>query len=361
VKVSLVLRAVGVSTIAAIGLAACGSDNSSGGSTPGASANGCPSGTATGQGSTFQQTIEQQWISKYAAQCSGAHLTYTGVGSGAGIQQFGAGTTDYAGSDVVMVDTEQSAADQACGSPAIHIPITAGGVAIIYNLKGVDSLKLSAATLAKIFSGSIKSWNDPAIKADNPGVTLPGTTIKSYHRADASGTTAVFSGFLDALAKSDWSLGADKELTWPSGQAATGSDGVTAGVKATNGGITYAEISYAKQNNLPTASVKGAAGGYTPISGDTVAQALDSGFSVTGTGDNLAGSLDFTKMKGYPISTVSYVIVCSKYKDSGKGALVKGFLEYAVGDGQAEADALGFAALPSALAAQSKQSIDSIS
>lgn len=365
-KVSLGMRAAGLTAVAAIGLAGCGSDSNGSTSNSGTngsdnSAAGCATGTVTGQGSTFQQAMEQQWISDFTSKCSGAQITYTGVGSGAGIQQFGSGTTDYAGSDVAMVDTEQAAADKACGSPAIHVPITAGGVAVIYNLKGVDNLQLSASTIAKIFSGKVTKWNDPAIKTDNPGASLPATAIKTYHRADDSGTTAVFSGFLNADAKKDWSLGTDKHIDWPSGQGATGSDGVTAGVKQTDGGITYAEISYAKQNSLPTAKVKGASGDYTELTGDTVSQALDSGFSVTGTGNDLKGTLDFTKMQGYPISTVSYVIACSKYKDSGKGALVKAFLQYAIGDGQSSADSLGFAPLPTSLVTKAKQSIDSIS
>ncbi len=361
-KVSLLMRAVGVSAVAAVGLTACGSNSngSTGADNGSTTAAGCASGSATGQGSTFQLTIEQQWISKFTTQCPDAHITYTGVGSGAGIQQLGAGTTDFAGSDVTMLDTEQAAADKTCGSPAIHVPITAGGVAVIYNLEGVDNLQLSAPTIAKIFTGKVKTWDDPAIKQENPGTDLPGTAIKTYHRADASGTTAVFSGFLDAVAKSDWPLGADKEINWPSGQGATGSDGVTAGVKQTEGGITYSEVSYAKQNNLPTAKVKGAVGDYTDISADTVSQALDSGFEVTGSGNDLKGTLDFTKMDGYPISTVSYVIVCSTYSDAAKADLIKAYFDYALTDGQSEADALGFAPLPESLAQQGKQSIDSI-
>ena len=365
-KVSLVVRAVGISTVVALGLAACGSDNNTantgsgdGGST--GSAQGCASGSLTGQGSTFQQSIEQQWASEFAGKCSGAQVTYTGVGSSAGIQQFGNGTIDFAGSDATMVDTEQAAADKACGSPAITVPVTAGGVAIIYNIKGVNSLNLSAKTLAGIFSGTIKTWNDAAIKADNGGASLPNEPIKTYHRADGSGTTKVFSAFLDTVAKGTWKLGSDKELNWPSGQGATGSDGVTQGVKNTEGGITYAEVSYAKQNNLPTAKVKGTSGDYAEISGDTVSQAIDSGFTVTGTGNDLAGSLDFTKMQGYPISTVSYVIACSKYKDAAKGSLVKAYLTYALGDGQSKADSLGFAPLPSSLLDKAKSSAGSIS
>ena len=364
-KVSLAMRAVGISAVAAIGVAGCGSNSNgstSAGGNGGSSASGCATGTISGQGSTFQQAMEQQWSSDFANKCSGAQITYTGVGSGAGIQQFGLGNADFAGSDVTMLPDEQSAADKACGSTAISVPITAGGVAIIYNLKGVDNLQLSGPTLAQIFAGKVKTWNDTAIKQDNPGTTLPSTAIKVYHREDDSGTTAVLTGFLDAVAHSDWPNGAGKEATRITvGQAATGSDGVTAGVSQTDGGITYAEVSYAKQKNLPTAKVKGE-GNYTAISADSVSQALASAFTVTGTGNDLAGKLDFTKMtQGYPISTVSYALVCSQYKDATKGKLVKAYFDYAATTGQQSADSLGFAPLPADLASKAKASIDSIS
>lgn len=358
-RLPLAARAVGVTAVVALGLAACGSDNNASSNTSGSA--GCASGSLTAQGSTFQQNIEKQWTSDFHTKCSGAQISYTGTGSGAGIQQFGSGTADFAGSDAVMKPDEQTAADKRCGGTAIHIPVTAGGVAIIYNLKGVDNLKLSAPTLAGIFDGTIKTWDNAKIKADNPGVKLPSTAVQAFHRADGSGTTKVFTGFLAAVAKADWSLGSDKEINWPSGQAAKGSDGVVAGVKQTDGGITYAEVSFAKQNSLPTAAVKGATGDFTQISGDTVSSAIDSGFSVSGSGNDVSGKLDFTKMQGYPISTVSYVIACQKYSDSAKGKLVKAFLKYAVTDGQAAADQLGFAPLPQSLVTKDQAAIDSIS
>jgi phosphate transport system substrate-binding protein len=361
VKVSLIMRAVGISTVAALGLTACGSNNNAGSTGGSGGPAGCVSGSLTGQGSTFQEPMEKQWSSDYAGKCSGAQVTYTGTGSGAGIQQFGSATIDFAGSDVAMAPDEQAAANKACGSTAIHVPVTAGGVAVIYNLPGVTNLQLSAATLAGIFDGKIKTWSDRKVTDDNPGVKLPGTTIKTFHRADGSGTTAVFSAFLTADAPSAWTLGSDKTLNWPSGQAATGSSGVTAGVKQTAGGITYAEVSYAKQSNLPTAQVKGASGGYAALSGTAVSQAIDTGFTVTGTGNDLAGKLDFTTMQGYPISTVSYAIVCTKYKDASKGMLVKDYLDYAVTNGQGAAGQLGFAPLPSSLLNKAEQSLSGVS
>ena len=353
-KVSLVMRTAGIATVAALGLAACGggSGGSSGSST-----------SLSPQGSTFQQSLEQQWATKYHAAHSSAQITYSGTGSTAGIQQFTSGKIPFAGSDVTMTSQEQSQANSACGSTALTIPVTSGGVAIMYNLPSVTSpLNLSAATVAGIFMGKITTWNDAQIAADNPGTTLPSTPISVYHRADGSGTTDVLSGFLTATAPSVWTLGVNKEFSsWPTGTGATGSSGVAQGVKSTVGGITYAEITYAQQDNLQTAAIKGASGGFVKISPATVAKSINSGFSITGTGNDLAGSLSFTSMTGYPISTVSYVLVCSKYKNSGEGTLVKNYLAYAVGAGQSEAAALGFAPLPASLDTKAKAAVASIS
>lgn len=356
-RLSLAARAIGVTAALTVTVAACGSDNNASNSSSGNTA--CASGSLTGQGSTFQQNMEKQWTSDFAGKCSGAQISYTGTGSGAGIQQFGSGTIDFAGSDVTMKPDEQAAADKRCNGKAITFPITAGGVAIIYNVKGVSSLNLSAKTLAGIFQGTIKTWDAAEIKADNPGVTLPPTAVKSFHRADGSGTTSVFSAFEAAVAGSDWKLGHDKTLNWPAGQAAKGSDGVTAGVKQTDGGITYAEVSFAKQNSLPTAKIKGN-GDFTELTGANVSQAIDSGFSVSGTGNDVSGALDFTKMTGYPISTVSYAIVCQKYSDAAKAKLISKFFTYVVTDGQSAADQLGFAPLPQSLVDKAKAAAGSV-
>jgi phosphate transport system substrate-binding protein len=356
VKLSLVMRTAGVATVAALGLAACGGGSSSSGSGGGSATSLSP------QGSTFQQTLEQQWTTDFHKANPSAQITYSGTGSSAGIQVFSDGDTAFAGSDVTMTPPEQTAANKACGSTALTIPITSGGVAIMYNLPGSPKLNLSAATVAGIFMGQIKTWNDPKIAADNPGVKLPSTPISTFHRADGSGTTDVLSGFLTATAPSVWTLGVNKEFSsWPVGTGGTGSSGVAGDVKNTVGGITYAEITYAQQDGLTTAAIKGATGGFTNISAATVAQSINSGFSITGTGNDLAGSLSFTKMTGYPISTVSYVLVCSKYKNAGEGTLVKNYLTYAAGAGQSSANALGFAPLPSALDAKVKTSVASIS
>jgi phosphate transport system substrate-binding protein len=326
------------------------------------SAPACATGTLSAQGSTFQANMETQWSKDFGTKCSGAKINYQGTGSGAGITAIGNGTADFAGSDVTMTADQQTASNTACGSTALTIPITAGGIAVTYNLSGVTSLKLSAATIAGIFDGKIVKWNDPAIAADNSGASLPSTPISVFYRNDSSGSTSVFTSFLKADAPSDWTLGASKTITFFSGaQGAKGSAGVAAGVKQTSGGITYVETSYAKAQSLATASIKGE-GDYVAASSATVSTAIGEGFSVVGTGNDLAGTMNYAKMAtGYPISTVSYAIVCSKYKDAAKGSLVKSYLGYAVTTGQAAADGLGFSPLPSDLAAKALASITAIS
>ena len=323
----------------------------------------CATGSLSAQGSTFQANMETQWAKDFGALCTGAQINYQGTGSGAGITAIESGTADFAGSDVTMAAADQTKANTACGGTALTVPVTSGGIAVTYNLSGVTSLKLSAATVAGIFDGKITKWNDPAIAADNSGATLPATTISVFYRNDSSGSTSVFTSFLKADAPSDWTLGASKTITFFGGaQGAKGSAGVAAGVKQTAGGVTYVETSFAKAQSLPTASIKGVGTAYVDATDATVSAAIGEGFSVTGTGSDLAGSMAYEKMMtGYPISTVSYAIVCSKYKDAAKGGLVKAYLSYAVGKGQAAAAGLGFAPLPTDLAAKAGASISAIS
>jgi phosphate transport system substrate-binding protein len=323
----------------------------------------CAPGSLSAQGSTFQANMETQWSKDFGALCRGAQVNYQGTGSGAGIQAIGNNTADFAGSDVTMKATEQSAANAACGSPAITLPITAGGVAIVYNLKGISDLKLSAKTLAGVFQGKITKWNDPAIVADNAGTTLPSTPISVFYRNDSSGTTSVFTSFLQQVAGSDWALASSKTVSFfSSAQGAKGSAGVATGVSQTAGGITYDEESYAKGQNLPVALVKGAGSDFASPTTDAVSKAIGEGFTIVGTGNDLAGKMDYTKMiDGYPISTVSYAIVCSKYKDAAKGGLVKAYLSYAASKGQSAADGLGYAALPADLVTKVQASLEAVS
>jgi len=346
-------------SVTALLLTGCGSDNGAAKTAAGTTPVSCTSGTVTAAGSTFQQNIEQQWAADFATSCSGSKVTYTGTGSGAGIQQFGAGTIAFAGSDVPMTTDEQAAANRRCGGSAVTLPVTAGGIAVIYHVRGVSDLRLSAKTLAGIFQGTIKHWNDAPLAADNPGVHLPSLPIVTYHRADGSGTTSVFSAFETALSGGAWHLGTGKTLNWPAGQGANGSDGVVRGVTSTNGSITYAEASYAMAHNLPTAAIQNSSGAFVKLTTDAVQQAIASGFTLASASGDAAGALDFTKMQAYPLSTVSYAIVCHHYSDPTTDAVIRAYLGYALGSGQSSAAALGYAPLPATLVADARRALSS--
>ena len=344
-----VKRTGGVASLIVVGtvaLAACGSDNNAGttssGTSGGTSASpaaqvACASGALTGAGSSFQAPIQQQWVKDYSAKCAGTQINYQSVGSGAGVQQFTSGTVDFAGSDVALKPDEQTKADARCAAgPAVH---------------------LSPATVAGIFAGTIKTWDAPGIKADNPNAKLPATPVTAFHRSDGSGTTQVVSEFLDSQAKGAWNLGSGKEINWPGGQGAKGSEGVTAGVKQTDGGIAYSEVSFAKANSLSVAKVRNASGQYAELNAANVSKALES-FTVTGSATDVKGTVNYGVSSGYPISTVTYVIGCGK---GGKNTpLLKSYLTYAVTGGQAVADSLGFAPLPTAIADKNKAAITAI-
>lgn len=360
--VSRTTALAGVAVLGALSLSACGSDNNNGG-TNNASEISCEKGDLKGAGSTFQKNIVAQWIKDYTAACSGATLDYQGIGSGAGIKQFGAGTIDFAGSDSTMKPDEQAAADKRCGAPAIHLPISAGGISIAYKLSGVDNLQLSPTTIAGIFQGTIKKWDDAAVKADNPGVTLPSTAITAVHREDSSGTTNVISKYLSKTAAADWKLGEGKELSWPKAvQGAKGSDGVTQAAAAVDGGVTYTEVSYVETAGLKSAKIKNGAGEYTELSGATVSKALE-GAQLPTDGNDLKVTYDFanTTAGAYPITAMTYEIVCTKGLDAAKTTLLKSFLTYAVTDGQASAEANGYAPLPASLVDRDKTAIAALS
>ena len=258
-KVSRTGQVAGLVLSGALALSACGSDNnstaSSGGSassSPSASAIDCKTGTLTAAGSTAQKNAMDEWVKNYQQKCSGSTINYQSVGSGAGVQQFLAGTIDFAGSDSALKPEEQPKADARCGTGnhAIHLPMVVGPIGVAYNVQGVSDLVLDGPTTAKIFSGAITKWNDPAIAKLNPKAQLPSTGIQAFHRSDASGTTDNFTSYLKAAGGSDWTYGSGKEWKAPGGQGAKGNEGVSAGVKQTDGAVGYLELSFVENSGL---------------------------------------------------------------------------------------------------------------
>jgi phosphate transport system substrate-binding protein len=361
----------GVALAGTLALAGCGSDNNptATSSAGGAAKADCASGTLNGEGSSAQKNAIEQAITDFQDACTGATLNYNPTGSGAGIKQFTAGQVDFAGSDSALKDKvakgsttiEQAAADKTCASPAWNLPMVTGPIAVAYNVKGVDKLILTPAVTAKIFNGVITKWNDPAIMAINPGVTLPAQAIKVFFRSDESGTTDNFTKYLNAAAPADWP--AEPAKKWSGkGEGKEKSAGVANAVKATDGGITYAEWSYAKDNKLGIAQVDNGAGP-VELTGAAVGKAV-SAAKQAGTGNNLKLKLDYaTKEAGaYPILLVTYEIVCSKGKDPAKAKLLKTFLKsFAAAGEQAKLEGIGYAPLPAEVQAKVTSAIDALS
>ena len=346
-------------------LAACSSsgskkDNGSGGSADTA----CSKGTLNGEGSTAQANAMTQWINDYTKKCTDAKINYNPTGSGQGVSDFNAGQVDFAGSDSALNPSkgEVAAANKACGSAALDLPMVVGPIALAYNISGVNDLVLTPELVAKIFTGKIKTWNDPAIAAKNSGVKLPSSAINVIYRSDASGTTANFETFLSATDKADFTAEPAKDNAQKvfAGQGVAKSQGVASAIKQTSGSIGYVEYSFAVNGSLQTAKLDNGAG---PVEVNKAsASAAVASAKVVGTGNDLSLSLDYnTKAKGaYPLILVTYEIACTKYKDSATGTFVKNFLNYTAGAGQDSLAQLGYAPIPSELLGKVKASIAKI-
>ena len=310
----------------------------------------CRSGTASGQGSSAQANAVSSWIREYQVACADATVEYASIGSGDGLAAFIAGTGDFAGSDSPLGADDQPEADARCGSPAIHLPMVAGPIAIAYNVAGVDDLQLAPGTIAAIFAGRITDWDDPLISRDNPDTALPASPIVTVHRSDRSGTTDNFTRFLDAAAGPDWPHGSGGEWAASGGVGRDGSTGMVDEIERSDGAIGYVEASYADFHNLPMARIGNAAGEFVALTDDSVGLMLD-GAIVAGDGGDLRLTLDYRApvAGAYPLVLVTYEVVCQ----TGSPALVKSFLAYTSSPaGQEAAARLGYAPLPEALRAE---------
>ncbi len=371
--------AAGVALAGSLVLTACGSDNTSG-STGSESASGsasasaskmaatCFTGTLNAEGSSAQKNAIEEAIASYGAECKDAKINYNPTGSGAGIKQFIAGQVDFAGSDSALKtaaadggQTEAQKAEAFCGSPAWNIPMVTGPIAIAFNVKGIDKLVLTPAVAAQIFSGKITTWNDAAIADLNKGTTLPATAIKVFFRSDESGTTENFTKYLKGAAADAWAADPAKKWTG-AGEGKEKSAGVSEGVKSTDGGVTYVEWSYARDNKLGVAQIDNG-GGAVELTGEAVGKAVAAA-KQAGTGNDLALKLDYTtKEKGaYPILLVTYEIVCSKGKDAAKQTNIKNFLtHFASADVQKSLEDIGYAPLPAEVSSKVATAIAAIS
>jgi phosphate transport system substrate-binding protein len=363
--------AVRVLATGALMLSACGGNNTAneGGATSGSSSANVSCGgkqTLKASGSTAQANAMARFVNAFEQACSGQTLNYTANGSGAGINEFLGNQTDFGGSDVALKDDEHSKAQQRCASPAWDLPVVFGPIAVTYNVNGVTSLNLNGPTAAKIFNGTIKTWNDPAITALNTGTTLPALPIHVVFRSDQSGTTDNFQQYLDAASDGTWGKGTGKTFNGGVGEGANGNEGTSAAIKNTPGSITYNEWSFARAQKLSMAQVVTSAGPQpVPISADSVGKTI-AGATVKGMGGNdlMLNTLSFykpTQPGAYPIVLATYEIVCSKYPDSQVGTAVKAFLQATIGPGQNGLADNGYIPIPDAFKSRLSSAVNSIS
>jgi phosphate transport system substrate-binding protein len=336
----------------AMGLAACGSSKSSTSTTGGGSGS-----TISGAGSTFAAPVYQQW----ASQQSGLTVNYQAVGSGAGLTALGSKTVDFGASDPPLKPADEEAIAKN-GSPAVQVPMFLGAITVSYNLPGVAAgMKLEGKTISEIYLGKIKTWNASQIKALNPGVSLPSTSITVIHRSDSSGTTAGFTAFLAATDPEFKSkVGEGKDVQWPVGTGAKGNAGVAGAIQQTTGSVGYVEQAYALQHNFTTASVKNKSGNFVaPSLASTTAAAQ----GVTVPANLGIKTVNAPGAGAYPITSQTFIVVnkdmCKAGIPGGESAAkgVSKFVTYGLNEGQSILSQADYAPLPPAVLEKSKAAV----
>jgi phosphate transport system substrate-binding protein len=332
--------------IAALTLAACGGNGGSNSEI-----------RLQGAGATFPNPLYQKWLSEYGKLHANVKIDYQSIGSGGGIKQIQSRTVDFGASDSPMKNEDLKAAP----GEILHIPTVLGAVVITYNLTGVaQPLRFTPDVIADIFLGKLKKWNDPRIKADNAGVSLPDTEITVVHRSDGSGTSAVFTDYLSKVSP-EWKdkVGAGTSPNWPAGIGGKGNEGVTGQVKQTPNTIGYVELAYAVQNKLPAALIKNKAGNFVEPTIDAVTAAAAA--SLATTPDDLRVSItDADGATAYPISSYTYILAYKAQPDAVKGKVLVDFLWWGIHDGEKFAKDLQYAPLPGEIVKRAEAKINSI-
>ena len=318
------------------------------------------SGTITAGGSSAQANAETAWTAAFNAQAKGVTINYDkSQGSGGGVTNWLAGSYDFAGSDSPLKPDQVTSSQTTCGADgAVNLPVYLDGVAVIYNLPGVTDLKLSSATIAKIFSLKVTTWNDPAIAADNPDAKLPATAITTVSRSDGSGTTQNFTNYLSEVQPSIWTFPASNAWPVKGSSAQQGGSGVVNTVKAGTGTIGYAD--HSAIGDVTAAAIQaGSSKDFVSFSqnGATAAFTKAAVATPTSAAGDLSQKLDYTKLtdkSAYPIPLLSYQIICKTFKDPAQSKITKayiGFIASTVGQKIASVNA-GSAPIPDSMLKQ---------
>ncbi|MFJ8938566.1 phosphate ABC transporter substrate-binding protein PstS [Streptomyces sp. NPDC102365] len=368
------LRALSLGAVAvsgALALTACGSDDTGGGSgsdggtTAANSSIKCDDakGQLLANGSSAQKNAIDAWVKQFVTACKDVQINYKSEGSGAGVTAFTQGQVAFAGSDSALKPEEVTASKKVCsGGQGINLPMVGGPIAVGYNVPGVEGLVLDAETLAKIFDSKITKWNDAAIKKLNPDAKLPDLKIQAFHRSDESGTTDNFTKYLIAAAPDQWKYEGGKAWQAKGGQSASGSSGVAQQVKQTSGAISYMELSYAK-DGITAAKLDTGASEPVEATVENATTAIADA-KIVGTGKDLALELNrATKADGaYPITLVTYEIVCDKGNKADTLAATKAFLTYIAGeDGQKILAENDYAPIPEEIIAKVRTTVAGLS
>ncbi|MGE5288011.1 MAG: phosphate ABC transporter substrate-binding protein PstS [Micromonosporaceae bacterium] len=348
--------AAGVGVVAvALTLAACSSSGGGSSSSGSSSSSAALSGTLNASGSTFQLPFQQAAIQQFKSTQPSLTVNYGGGGSGKGRTDLASGVVNFAGSDSPIPSDETS---NFKGKTILYFPVLVGPITVSYNLSGVSSLKLDAPTIAKIFQGQIKKWNDPAIAALNPGAKLPSTAITIAHRSDSSGTTANFSNFLVMGAGSVWKLGTSSTINWPANsRGGNGNSGVASIIKSTPGAIGYVDFPDAKASGLTFASVKNQAGQYITPSATSASAAAS---QATVNPDLTFSAIWAPGASSYPITYQSWDLVNAKQPNANDAKMLQAYLSYLLGDAQKLLPTLNYAPLPSSIDAKAKAQLSKI-
>ncbi|MFB2837024.1 phosphate ABC transporter substrate-binding protein PstS [Floridanema evergladense] len=310
--------------------------------------------SVAGAGASFPAPLYQRWFKELNQKNPTIQVKYQSVGSGAGIQQLINGSVDFSASDTGMTDAEMKKVSRG----VVLIPMSAGSIVLGYNLPGVTSLRLSRSTLPAIFLGEIKTWDDPKIAKDNPGVKLPKTPITVVYHADGRTTTAIFTQHLSAISP-EWKgkIGEGKSVSWPVGVGAKGCEGATAQIQQTQGSIGYIEYGYARSNQVPFATLQNKAGNFVAPTPINSAAALT---SVQLPANLRAFIPDPPGANSYPIVSYTWILAYKTYPDANKSKALKEALNYGLTTGQQVADELGYIPLPSTVVSRAQAAVNSI-
>jgi phosphate transport system substrate-binding protein len=314
-----------------------------------------------GAGATFPYPIYSKWFNEYKKLHPDIQINYQSRGSGAGVQQVTAGTVDFGASDYILTDAQLKEFEEKRGSGLLAFPTVLGAVVPTYDVPGVTaSLNFTPEALAGIYLGKITKWNDPELTKANPGVNLPNNSILVVYRAEASGTSFIWTDYLSKVSK-EWEMkvGRAPSVKWPVGIGGQGNEGVTGQVKQSHNSIGYVELTYALQNKEPYGKVKNAAGEFTePNLASVTAAAAGAAKTMP---DDFRVSITNAPGKGvYPISSFTWLLMPAKIADPAKKKALTDFLAWMLKDGQTMTQALGYAPLPKEVVAKETKAIAKI-